>query len=645
MRLQRLIGWVCCTAALLCAAASATAQTVAPVVLSPGVQQITLTDRVAYMIDPSGEWRPGQPPVSEWKALAAHPGGGNFGASRDTIWLRSELRPEPGAEGDWLWVIPNPQLELVTLWIDTPGAPQVVLQGGLRALKDGTGHLARYPVMSLSLQTAQTHTIHVRVQSNALLLVPVELWRPNAWREQELRDHTFLGTYFGLVAGLLIYNGFLAFRLRDAAYGYYFAFGSGLALFQLANTGLGPLLLWREAALTTHLVLSVSTCLFGAMALTFTDRFLRLQTIAPLLSKIIRWSAWTWALVVLSHVHWAPGPVTNLFIVPLGVWTLSLVQWAGILGVRVGSPAARYFLLGWTGLVIACGIRVLLQLGWLPPHPLLYDAILIASAVEMLLLSLALADRIMIDRRALALADTQRERERVAREATQNALEDKSAFMAAVAHDLQQPMYALNLATESLGQQKHGPWAPALNQMRSALHAADDLLTSLAMAVRLERSALQPRMERFSMQALLERVDALFEGRAHTQGLQWRVPPCLSVVHSDAVLLERMVCNLVSNAMRYTERGGVLLACRLRGRWLLIQVWDTGRGIPIDEQAAVFDIHYRGQGVRQDTQGLGLGLSIVQRCANLLGVRLTMRSVTGRGSCFELWVPLATDTD
>ncbi|MDP2076323.1 HAMP domain-containing sensor histidine kinase, partial [Hydrogenophaga sp.] len=206
----------------------------------------------------------------------------------------------------------------------------------------------------------------------------------------------------------------------------------------------------------------------------------------------------------------------------------------------------------------------------------------------------------------------------------------------------QQPIYALSLATESMALRRSDVVSTeALNQMQSAVFAADELLSSLAMQVRLDRDDLRPDMEAFSVQDMLERIDALFATRAQKHGLRWRVLPSLCEVRSNPLLLERMVCNLVSNAMRYTPEGGVLLSCRVRSGHLLIQIWDTGPGIPVHEQSTIFEAHYRGSAAQSHDRGLGLGLSIVSRCAALLDVRVGLKSVPGRGSCFALWVPLA----
>lgn len=242
----------------------------------------------------------------------------------------------------------------------------------------------------------------------------------------------------------------------------------------------------------------------------------------------------------------------------------------------------------------------------------------------------------------LAVVRRLRVRERAARAAARGALDDRAHFLAAVTHDLQQPLYALRLATDVLGRQAlQGPGAEALGQMRAALHAADELVTAMLMAARLDGGAPAPRPQVFPVQPMLERLEALFAAQARHKRLSWRVPPSAAWVHSDPALLERMLGNLVSNALRYTDRGGVLLACRERGGTLLIQVWDTGRGMGADERHAVFQAHRRGSAARRGDRGMGLGLSIVARCARWLRVGVSLRSVPGRGTCFELRVPRA----
>ena len=132
------------------------------------------------------------------------------------------------------------------------------------------------------------------------------------------------------------------------------------------------------------------------------------------------------------------------------------------------------------------------------------------------------------------------------------------------------------------------------------------------------------------------------EAEAKGVSLVWKA--CTAVVDSDPVLVERILRNLVSNAVRYTERGRIVVGYRRRGPRLAMQVWDTGVGIPEHQQALVFQEYYQlGNPERDRTKGLGLGLAIVRRLADLLGCPLMLRSKPGKGSCFEVVVPLATE--
>ena len=604
---------------------------------------VPLSHELEYFIDETGEWQPdsGEPAPGTWRKLRDRAGKGNFGFLKHPVWFRVVLRSPDASE--WVWVVSTPQLEWVTWVLQRAGRPSERSDGGLGSLQHMQPPLQRLPEVTLSLAANEPVMVHMRVQSSGLMQVPTELWAPSVWRERERRSHALLGAYFGLLGALLAYNGFLALRLKDQAYGYYLGVGLSMGMFQLSSTGFGPSLLWTSQALWSYPILSMASTVFCFSAMQFTDSFLRVSRFSPRLSRVLRGTALAWVVVLLLHLGLPAHTVMGWVSLPLALWTVTLIMMAGVRGYRAGTPAAVYFLLGWGGVVLAVLLRMLLRMGLVPPHPLLYDGTLIASAAEMLLLSLALADRIMAERRARAEADVQRAREQVAREEAQRALREKSRFMAAVTHDLQQPIYALSLAAESMARRRADVVSSeALNQMQSAVFAADELLSSLAMQVRLDRDDLKPDIEVFSVQDMLERIDALFAARAQKSGLRWRVLPSLCEVRSNPLLLERMVCNLVSNAMRYTRAGGVLLSCRVRSAHLLIQVWDTGPGIPVREQSTVFEAHYRGSAAHSHDRGLGLGLSIVSRCAVLLDIRVGLRSVPNRGSCFELWVPLAS---
>ena len=232
------------------------------------------------------------------------------------------------------------------------------------------------------------------------------------------------------------------------------------------------------------------------------------------------------------------------------------------------------------------------------------------------------------------------ERTRALAEATlaaQRANEAKSRFLAAVSHDLMQPLHAAQLFAHTLA--AHGADAATARHLNGALAATEGLLAGLLDMARLEGGRLHPQPRDFPLAEVLDPLAAEFRALAEDRGVRLRVVGSRAWVRSDPQLLRRVLQNFLSNALRYAERGRVLLGVRRRGGALRVEVWDTGPGIAPDEQRLVFEEFRRGSAA--GGQGLGLGLSIAQRMARLLGHPLGLRSWPGRGSVFHLDVPSA----
>jgi signal transduction histidine kinase len=228
------------------------------------------------------------------------------------------------------------------------------------------------------------------------------------------------------------------------------------------------------------------------------------------------------------------------------------------------------------------------------------------------------------------------------REVAERAQGERSRLLSAMVRDLRQPLYAMSLTAQSL--QRHRPLrnaAPFLDQLRSALASADELLDSIDTLALLEAGALRPRPTVFSVQAMLERLDQRHGPQARAHGLHWTVTPSLEHAHTDAVLLERMLGQLLASAVHDTLRGGVLLSCRRRGGMLLIQVWDTGRGRASADPAEPAGTPSREPARTRADTGTAMGLSLVERTADLLGIGMDVRSRPGSGTCVSLRVPAA----
>lgn len=232
---------------------------------------------------------------------------------------------------------------------------------------------------------------------------------------------------------------------------------------------------------------------------------------------------------------------------------------------------------------------------------------------------------------------------RARKEEAERASLAKSRFLAAASHDLRQPMHALGLFIAELSQQPHAPETAAL--VRKVAHCAEameELLDSLLDLSRLDAGVLQPNVTAIALQHCFDRLDARFSESARKRGLRLQIRPSSAWAHSDPILLERILSNLLSNAIRYTPSGRILLAARRRGARWRIEVRDSGIGIPADAQDIIFhEFVQLDPASGHQHQGMGLGLTIVRRLADLLGHRIALRSQPQRGSVFAIELPAA----
>lgn len=225
----------------------------------------------------------------------------------------------------------------------------------------------------------------------------------------------------------------------------------------------------------------------------------------------------------------------------------------------------------------------------------------------------------------------------MARREAEKANRAKSRFLAAVSHDLAQPLNAAHLFTHALAQRLgHAEYREAVDNISGALTSAEDLLSGLLDISRLDGGQTRARAEAFPLREWLGGLAAEFSVLADERGLRLDAVPCSAWVRSDPQLLRRIVQNFLANAVRHTRSGRILLGCRRRRSHVSIEVWDTGPGIALADQELIFE-EFRRLG--HSGEGLGLGLAIADRIARLLGHRISLRSRPGRGTVFSIEVP------
>jgi len=223
--------------------------------------------------------------------------------------------------------------------------------------------------------------------------------------------------------------------------------------------------------------------------------------------------------------------------------------------------------------------------------------------------------------------------------------QDKSRFLAAASHDLRQPVHTISLLTSAIAPEiKTDRGKKILQQMNHANDVMLELLNSLLNISKLDAGIIKPELLVTNVNKIILELADEFKEMADKNGLELRIRTYLYHIKTDPVLLSIMLRNLIQNALLYTKKGKVLISCRKKGNKILIQVWDTGRGIAEENQHIIFEeFQQLNNPERDQNKGLGLGLSICKRLADLLKIDFSLKSQLGKGSVFSLEIPILSD--
>lgn len=398
------------------------------------------------------------------------------------------------------------------------------------------------------------------------------------------------------------------------------------------------LLLWVIALLSVGagwivgLWAAVLLAIFGRIAY-LTQTFVRRS---PSDAELRRWEARLGRVVSVSVVAWGSiglvHPFTEDRFVPYMAIGLLLVV-AGSLGLFANYRPSTAWLALPLG-VLTCAIVVAGHRG---PTQLIGVGFLIATAV---LTFMARTQNSLVSRNMMNAAERLeliREAERLREEAAY-ANRAKTRALASVAHDLRQPMHSISLLTSRLAEHADHR-ASARSQIHASVHAMAALLTALkeASAISNENQALQVRA--VALGDVFDSLQRQLAPQAREQGIDYRVMACGVLVHTDPFQLQRILRNLVSNAIQCTRDGCVMVRAKVRASRAIVQVWDSGPGIPRQHRDIIFDEFYQMPQARR-TSGLGLGLATVKHLANRLGHRMHVRSRVGQCSLFSIELPL-----
>ncbi len=576
----------------------------------------------------------------------------NAGYSRSAFWLKIDLdyRPaNPSAQRSWLLELAYPPLDHLELYVpDESGGYRLAGRTGDALPFDSREIRQNNYLFNLNFSPHEHKTVYLRLASEGSIQAPVSLWSSSAYLEAQPVRLYVLGLIYGVLLGMLVYNLFIYLSVRDTSYLYYIVYIASFGLYQLSVNGAAVEYFWPDSpwwanAATPFFIGSAG--LFGSQ---FARSFLQTSRHSPWVDRVLlalmAFGALVMALSLMTSYALALRLATTLALVfTVVIYVAGIVAWCR--GLRV----ARYFIIAWSAFLFGGVINTLMVLGYLPNVFLTMYASQIGSAIEVALLSLALADRInaMREQQAQTLLEAGQKLEVLNQQlAHSNRLKDE--FLATLTHELRTPM---NGVIGSLELMQTLELDPELEQyQQTAAGSARDMMrmvNGILTLTELQAGKLSAQRQPFSLRSLLTTLQTQYGASAAAKSLAFQIDLSAGLpdrLQGDRCKLSHCLECLLDNAIKFTPSGSVVLRVLTRSVSaqrvsLSFEVIDSGIGFVNLDEATLYQRFFQLDGsMTREYGGLGIGLAICRQLVELLGGQLTHESTPGRGSCFRLLV-------
>lgn len=576
----------------------------------------------------------------------------NAGYSHSVFWLKVNLHytaVDPRSPRTWFLELAYPPLNRLDLYQnDGTGNYRLTTRtGSALAFSSREVRQSNY-LFKLNFVPDQRQTVYLRLQSQGSIQAPLTLWAGTAYMEEQPLRLYVLGAIYGVLLGMLIYNLFIYLSVRDTSYLYYILYIASFGLYQLSVNGVAVEYFWPNNPWWANAAVPFligAAALFGSL---FARSFLHTAQHSRWLDRILLALAacggLVMALALLTSYAVALRLATGLALVfTVTIFVTAIKAW------YCGQRMARYFIIAWSAFLLGGVVNTLMVLGYLPNVFLTMYASQIGSAIEVALLSLALADRIngMREQQAQILFDASQKLEVLNQQlARSNRLKDE--FLATLTHELRTPMNGVIgslelMQTESLGDDLAQYQQTAAGSARDMMRMVNGILT----LTELQAGRLVARHQAFGLRGALETLRQQFIPSAQAKGLEFSIDVADAVpdrVIGDADKLIQCLDCLLDNAFKFTHHGAVRL--RVVGipqadgsLHLSFIVTDTGIGFAFLDEATLYQRFFQLDGsMTREYGGLGIGLAICRQLIELVGGRLTHHSEPRRGSRFQLEV-------
>ena len=588
----------------------------------------------------------------------------NFGFSDSTYWLRLSVNISNGENNNWVLEIPYLGLKSIELY--GYSGNQLALQQDISPL------FYRFNAFPIVLAQSTT-TYYLRIQSSDSLSVPIRFWSEAEFLKMTTLDTLLQGAYFGSILGLFLYNLIIGIFLKDKGYLLYVLYLVMIGLGVFSGNGYGHLLLWSVYDVWNSVSQSVFFGLGAACIFLFARNFLSTPIAYPRLDKIFISFSWLYlsisVLLTLSTIFAIPHQwllqANLLASIPAAFILIATTVHAWL----YGQISARFFLLGWGALSLGVLIAVFRAFNWIPTNVFTSYAVQISTALEMMLFSFALADRVQSERKALIasqgetlkakqelvdtllIAESKLEKEVLIRTSElRDSLdfqmgihEQYIKFVSMISHEFRNPLNIIEAQSALICREGQAGASKITERMRvisNAVHRVAMLFDKWLQNDRLNSELDALHLSQIELKSWLEDLvneARLYHGR-HTIEIESSDAPIL--IYADDQLLKLAVLNLIDNACKYSPKGSnVKVAIHEKPGQVGISVQDQGIGIAPENKHAIFTEYFRGN-YSDSVKGMGLGLPFVKRIMNLHKGDVNFNSATNEGSCFYLWLPM-----
>lgn len=585
----------------------------------------------------------------------------NFGFEARTLVLSFALTNSSGGTLERFLVIENPTLDYLDIRLLHGSGREESFSLGA-ALPFGNRLVeARQFAVPLTVFPGEELRVQLRVRESGSMQVPVGLWSPKAWYRDTLQRQTALSAYFGLIVCLILYNLCLWLSSGMRAYSYYVLYIVSIGIVQASQTGFGAQYLWPNhpgfSYYAVSLFVNFSLLFAGlfsiqALGLTRQLRSWRLPATVVVLATLMLPAAF----IVPESLHLRASVI-------LGVLGSVIFLLVGLVELRQRTVTVRVYVLAWVFLFVGAGVYGAAKLGWLPLNAFTDHVFLIGSALEGVLLSFSLAARLREigekEQAMMALRmESALERVRLQGEAesARAANKSKSRFLATVGHEIRTPLNGILGASELLDDM------PMPREQREyldvVLHSGQVLLALVNNVLdysRLEEGQLDVSLESVNLPWLLESTRSIFVSRylSKTLTMETSLAPGLPEwIVADEIRVRQVLINLVGNAFKFTEQGGVSLRVSGERDWLRFEVQDTGQGIdPALQQQLFHSVVLPSTSSTSSTssnsvsaeRGAGLGMWICRQLVELMDGEIGLHSQPGQGTTVWFRIPLRPD--